>query len=112
MEKARAGYFARLDPGLEGASTLLETYLSAPMVSDAEARFFLLSFPNLNKSLSHNLLSSQISITSAEQNQETMRRSLELVRSWRGDPRFSDLGPTLEEVEEAISLRLFGRVAP
>ncbi|NDV62044.1 hypothetical protein G0Q06_06260 [Puniceicoccales bacterium CK1056] len=112
MEKARAGYFARMDPGLAGAPELLEEYLTSPKVSAGEARFFLLSFPNLNQSLSHNLLSSQISITGASTNQEIMKAALDLVRDWRSEPGMSRLEPTLTEVEEAINERLYGRVNP
>jgi hypothetical protein len=112
MEKARAGYFARLNPGIEGAPQLLEDYLASPGVTADEARFFLLSFPNLNQSLSHNLLSSQISITSAERNEEILANALDLVRAWQEDPELSRLETTLGEVEQAINERLYGRVDP
>jgi hypothetical protein len=112
MEKARAGYFARLDPAIDGAAALLEQYLSAPMVDNEEARFFLLSFPNLNRSLSNNLLSSQNSITSSSTDEEIMEGALELVRAWQATPAMADLNPTLLEVEDALLQRLYGIVSP
>lgn len=112
MEKARAGYFARLDPGREGATALLEDYLSDPSVSAEEARFFLLSFPNLNQSLSYNLISSQISITPHTESEKVLENALNLVRTWQDRPDMSRLRPTLDEVAQAISERLYGRVGP
>jgi hypothetical protein len=59
LPKSRANYFARLNPSTDSEKQLLMTYLFE-VASPAEQINFLKAFPNLNHSLSHNLLSAQI----------------------------------------------------
>lgn len=103
LPKARAGYFARLDPTLEAAPDILRPYLAAPGVSREETVFFLRSFPNLNQSFSHNLLSSNIAMTDGEEIRTRLRGALDLVNRWREDPALRSLRETLDA--EAARIR-------
>jgi hypothetical protein len=112
MGMARAGYFARLDPEIDGAAALLEDYLASPQIDPAEARFFLLSFPNLNRSFSNNLLSNQNFNTTPGAAEAQLESALRLVRQWQDDPALAGLGDTLDEVEGALVQRLYGPPSP
>ncbi len=103
LPKARAGYFARLDPTLGEAPDILDPYLSAPGVSREEAVFFLRSFPNLNQSFSHNLLSSNNVMTSGEEIRARLLGALDHLRRWRDDPAMDDLREALDA--EAARIR-------
>ena len=106
LPKARAGYFARLDPTLEAAPEILDPYLSAPGVSREEAVFFLRSFPNLNQSFSHNLLSSNNAMTDGEEIRSRLHGALDLINRWREDPAMLPLRETLEAEAERIRRQL------
>jgi hypothetical protein len=100
---ARAGYFARLDPALPGAGELLDRYLAAPGVTREEALAFLGAFPNLNQSLSHNLLSNQFPATEADDHPARLRNALDTVRQWRADPAMRGLHPALDAAEASLA---------
>lgn len=106
MEPVRAGYFARLDPNIDGAEALLDAYLTSPRVGREEAQFFLFSFPNLNRSFSHNLLSNQNFITLPGAAEAQLNAALLKVRAWRADPAMAAHRDTLDEVQTALLGRL------
>lgn len=103
---ARAGYFARMDPGLDGAPEILDQYLRSPDLEPGEAVHFLESFPNLNQSFSHNLLSTQNPNTAPGGYLERLENALYQVRLWRTDAAFRHLAPTLDAVEERLQAQL------
>jgi hypothetical protein len=106
VPKARAGYFARLDPGHPEAARILDPYLTAPGVDRGEAVRFLQSFPNLNQSLSHNLLSSNIPMTTAGEAAERLEAARNHVRRWLSDPAMEALADELAETAERIRRQL------
>jgi hypothetical protein len=105
-ERSRASYMARLDPGLPGAENLLEEYVLASARDPGEIRFFLQSFPNLNQSYSHNLLSAGISDTNPGAYLDHLGNALDLIRAWRDNPRLDDFAPLLGEIQERLELQL------
>lgn len=112
LSKARAGYFARLDPALRGADALLLSYLRNPAVAREEAVLFLQSFPNLNQSRSHNLLSHTISITDPESYQVRFTEALRAIRQWRADPSLENLSAPIDEAAERLYLQFYGSPSP
>jgi len=104
--KIRAGLFARLDPYSPEAKSLLHRYLFAPDRSLEEARFFLDSFPNLNQSRSHNLISHQNSTTSAGAYLQRLERALELVEDWIEEDPGNALHPGLQVTRKRIEKQL------
>lgn len=106
LPKARAGYFARIDPGHPEAARILDPYLAAPGVDRGEAVRFLQSFPNLNQSLSHNLLSSNIPMTTAAEAAGRLQAALDHVRRWRSDPAMEALADELAETADRIRRQL------
>jgi hypothetical protein len=104
---ARAGYFARLDPALPGAADLLRAYLTSPALSPVEVEAFLGAFPNLNQSLSHNLLSSHFPATTASGDHVArLRAARQQLESWRADPAMGRLHDRL-----AAAARQLARLA-
>ena len=71
-----------------------------------EAVRFLQSFPNLNQSLSHNLLSSNISMTTAAEAAGRLQAALDHVRRWRSDPAMEALADELAETADRIRRQL------
>ncbi|HKJ89974.1 MAG TPA: hypothetical protein VJ960_02495, partial [Oceanipulchritudo sp.] len=65
--------------------------------------FFLRSFPNLNQSFSHNLLSSNNAMTDGEEIRTRLRGALDLVNRWREEPALRFLRETLDA--EAARIR-------
>ena len=106
LYRARAGYFARLDPSLEGAGRILDDYLSAPGVGEEEIRFFLESFPNLNRTFSYRLFSSQNPDTFSTDHIDRFGSALRQVRQWQAEPSMSAFSPTLRELEARLSAHL------
>lgn len=105
LPKNRASYFARLDPQLTGASDFLKSYL-IDTASPPEQKFFLAAFPNLNLSLSHNLLT-----PTGEGNQPLdaaarLQGAASLLRQWQTDPQFAplktDLSTTIQRIQSQL----------
>ncbi|MEX0326196.1 MAG: hypothetical protein AB3N33_08930, partial [Puniceicoccaceae bacterium] len=105
---ARAGFVARLDPVTPAGQALLKDYLVSPQTSREEAERFLAHFPNMNQSLSHNLLSTNFSNTESTGHMERLQRALETVRKWEADPDLAELGDSLN----VAATRLSAQVSP
>lgn len=101
--RARAGYFARLDPSLDGAGQILDDYLSSPGVGPEEIRFFLESFPNLNRTFSYRLFGSQNPDTFSDDHIGRFGSALRQVREWQADPSMSAFSETLEDLEARLA---------
>lgn len=105
LPKNRAGYFARLDPQISGAAELLKSYL-IDTASPPEQKFFLAAFPNLNLSLSYNLLTSPIESTQRLNASERLNSAIALLRQWQRDPQFahieSDLSNTIQRIQSQL----------
>ena len=113
MDKAaRAGFVARVDPAAPGGDTLLKQYLTADSTSPEEAALFLAHFPNLNQSLSHNLLSTNKSNTEETGHMERLQHALEAVRSWQADPEISGMDDPLQDAGDRLVIQLTGKSAP
>jgi hypothetical protein len=110
--ETRAGFIARLDPVTPEGRDLLQGYLASAEVSRGEATLFLKHFPNLNRSLSHNLLSHNIPITEGPGHMERLQRALEEVQAWQADPEITGLADQLEATEARINAQLTGSPAP
>lgn len=104
--RSRASYMARLDPGLPGAADLLREYVRDPAREPSEIRFFLESFPNLNRSLSHNLLSDDFSNTDPENTARQLENAFVLVQDWQNDPQLEAFAPLLAEIQERLGQQL------
>ncbi|MEX0331976.1 MAG: hypothetical protein AB3N64_11185 [Puniceicoccaceae bacterium] len=105
---ARAGLVARLDPVSPEGQALLKDYLASAQTSREEAERFLAHFPNMNQSLSHNLLSTNFSNTESTGHMERLQRALDTIRGWEADPDLSALADPLKEA----ATRLSGQVSP
>lgn len=109
---ARAGFVARVDPAGPGAFELLTGYLGSPYVSQQEAVAFLQFLPNLNKSLSHNLVSPEISITNLGNHIDRMKSALDAVRDWQADPPRTDIGKELSLTGDRLLAQIKGDPLP
>jgi hypothetical protein len=109
---ARAGFVARLDPGNPAELEILESYVRHPGVNPEEAGTFLKHFPNLNMTLSHNLLSPKISITNMSSIDQRLDNALQAVRAWLGDPGMSHLQQSLASTEERLLRQMHGDPGP
>jgi len=109
---ARAGFVARLDPGNPQEFQLLTEYLQHPLTSQQEAVLFLQYFPNLNKTLSHNLISPEISITDLGDHMDRLRNALDAVYDWQVNPVRNDLGDALSATEQLLLSQINGEPAP
>ncbi len=107
-DRARAGYVARLDPVDEASRSLLSDYLADPGTSAAEVSDFLAYFPNLNRSLSYNLLSRGISDTPPADTPGRLRRALRAVEAWQADPALQQYRRELESARQRLLQQLAG----
>ena len=103
-EATRANYFARADVSDPQQLHILENYLLNPQITPTEIDTFAGIFPNANYMISPNLLTqSQTPDRVALVNRDA--KSLSVVQTWIGDPRFAQLFPSLEKTE--VRLRGF-----
>jgi hypothetical protein len=91
----RAGYFARADLGDPRQRELVEAYFLDPRLTAAERDHFLALVPNLNRSFSYNLLSSNLA-SERDAVLENLRQTVDLLRAWREDPRFRSWRRSIE----------------
>ncbi|MGC9452627.1 MAG: hypothetical protein ACP5I4_14405 [Oceanipulchritudo sp.] len=112
IPEARAGLLARIDPSSRGAGEFLRDYLASPDTSPREASAFLGSFPNLNRSRSHNLLSPEFPDTNSPDPEERIHRAIREVERWKRDPELSPLRDVLAGTEERLYRQLTGKPSP
>jgi len=105
---ARAGYFARMDPGSPGAGELFTAYLTSPALNTGEAVRFLESFPNLNQSYSNNLLSTHFSNTEPGEYVDWYERALVRIQEWQQDDKLLHLQDILTDTEDRLRTQLTG----
>lgn len=109
---ARAGFAARLDPGNPAELEILEAYIQHPGINSGEAEAFLKHFPNLNMTLSHNLLSPKISITNMRSLDQRLDDALQAVRAWIDNPGMSHLDQSLADTEARLLRQMHGDPGP
>ena len=97
----RATFFARADPRVAEQRAVLERYLLAPL-PEAEISKFVRIFPNANRFVSYNLLT-EASAPPLNDLAAMDAAALDLVRTWRSDPRFNPLKTRLEELEQRLA---------
>jgi hypothetical protein len=110
--ETRAGFVARIDPVDAAAKSLLKTYLASSETSREEATLFLAHFPNMNQSLSHNLLSNNNSNTESVGHLDRLQRALEQVETWQADSDISGLDEALADSQSRLVSQLTGAPAP
>jgi len=93
-EATRANYFARSEVGDPGQREILESYLTSSAISPAEIEIFAGIFPNANYMVSNNLLT-QSNVPDRASLVKRDAESLNIVRSWASDPRFTAIRPSL-----------------
>jgi hypothetical protein len=109
-ENTRADFFARADVTDPQQRTILENYLLAPSLSDAELQKFAATFPNANYMVSQNLLTHN-PIPSRTDRDSRDRETLGIVQTWISDPRFQRLIPSLQTITTRLQSFL-GKASP
>ena len=110
--RARAGYVARLDPVDEAGRVFLHSYLADPGTSATEVADFLAYFPNLNRSLSYNLLSRENTDTPPVDSIGRLERALQAVESWQADPDLRQYRGILDSTRQRLLRQLNGDPEP
>lgn len=98
----RADFMARADVRDPQQREAVETYLLNPALAEEERDQFMGQYPNQNRMLSHNLLSTLIS-DDAEDLYAQISATLEQVQTWQGDARFAHLYTELQALEVHLS---------
>lgn len=107
----RASLMARLDPSTTETNSLLTAYLAADTTRASEVNAFLGIFPNLNLSLSHNLLSGEHDLVTTVDATERLRLAWLAVQAWRANPLLASHAAVLQETEARLLFQLTGRPA-
>jgi hypothetical protein len=97
----RAAFFARADSRDPGQIQLIERYLLSRTVSDQELEKFIELFPNANGFVSYNLLTELGGRDLADLAAQDAA-TLEQLRKWREDVRFTRLEPRLARLENRL----------
>lgn len=87
--RTRAGLFARADPASAGQQELLDHYFLHAQLGAEERDYFLRMMPNLNVSISRNLLTEPRAPT-REEIVEKRQSTIALFDRWLLDPRFGE----------------------
>lgn len=103
LPKTRAGYVARLDPSTPNRQALLRDYLLG--AEPAEQVDFLAAFPNLNLSLSHNLLSPPFTDTDRDYTTR-LRNALDFLDTVAPDLAHPDTSAQLQKSISRIRTQL------
>lgn len=97
-----AQQFARADLRDARQRELVKAWLLDPARTPLELRNFAGTYPNNNRMISHNLLTSEERVSGAELGAHD-REVLPLIRRWRADPAFGSLSPYLETMDTRLS---------
>ena len=100
-ENTRADYFARADVQDARQRQILESYLLNPQTSPAELGQFAGLFPNANFMISPNLLTSNPTPDHAALVACDLA-SLRAIGEWLADPRFTNLRPQLQLLQQRL----------
>ncbi len=100
-----AQQFARADLRDETQRGIVKSWLLDPSRSATELRSFAAVYPNNNRFISHNLLTTETQQSGAEI-AEHDRQALEILKSWAEDPTFQPIADPLR----AMTARLTGFV--
>ena len=98
----RAGFIARADLSVERERSAVETYLQRDDVVKTEGRRFFELIPNVNSTISHNLVT-KLRMRSPSQAARLDRVSLAAIREWYVQPRFSRWTIELAEAESRLA---------
>lgn len=99
--KTRAGFFARADFSEVEERRLLEDYLLSPEATPGELDYFFNLYPNLNFTLSDNLMTDP----QVYAHDEIIRRlnlAVDALEVWRLDPRFAPFADDLAQAQARI----------
>lgn len=102
----RADVLSQLHPGDNQTTALLDRYLLHPDIAAAEHRAFLDRFPNLDQTVSFNLLSSNILITEKATPQQRLLAARDSVLRWLDTPAMQIHHAYLQTVLDRINLHL------
>lgn len=98
-----AQQFARADLRDEEQRAIVKSWMLDPARTATELRNFASTYPNNNKMISNNLLTtSEESVSGVDLNAHD-RQVLKIVREWRTDPSFESRSEYLESMEFRIS---------
>ena len=100
-EGTRADYFARADVQDAQQRQILEGYMLNPQISTAELQQFTAIFPNANYMISANLITSNPQADHAALAARD-QASLQAVGTWLADPRFDQLRPQLQRLQQRL----------
>jgi len=101
-EQTRADFVARADLGQPDQRALVEKYLLDSSRDPQELATFAAIFPNANYMISNNLLTGMQTPTGAVLAQHD-REALAVVEQWQQDPRFANLQPLLNQMQQRLA---------
>ncbi len=96
--RTRAGFFARAQLADREQRAVVENYFLDEHITAAERDYFLQLVPNLNVSISRNLLT-ETTVPTRESYQAQRRETASVLRAWSRDPRFR---PWRGEIDGAL----------
>lgn len=102
----RAQLFSRVVPIDPARQDLLENYLRDPRIRPAEKADFLKRFPNLDQTVSFNLLSSNYVITQNGSLQLQLEAAELAITEWLRDPALAPLQKNLHSVLDRLQQQL------
>ncbi|MEP4047904.1 MAG: hypothetical protein ABJ118_02645 [Luteolibacter sp.] len=97
-----AQQFARADLRDAEQQALVKSWLLDPVRTPTQLRNFATTYPNNNKMISQNLLTTEERVSGSELNAHD-REVLGIIRDWRTDPAFGNLAPYLEIMDKRVS---------
>ncbi|MBQ33163.1 MAG: hypothetical protein CL923_11885 [Deltaproteobacteria bacterium] len=97
-----AQQFARADLRDTSQQAIVKSWLLDPSRTSTELQNFAAIYPNNNKLISHNMLTSQERVSGTDLNAHD-REVLEVIRDWRTDPAFESRSQYLEVMDRRVS---------
>lgn len=97
-----AQQFARADLRDTSQQAIVKSWLLDPSRTPTQLQNFAAIYPNNNKLISHNMLTSQERVSGADLNAHD-REVLEIIRDWRTDPAFESRSQYLEVMARRVS---------
>ena len=97
-----AQQFARADLRDTSQQAIVKSWLLDPSRTPTELQNFAAIYPNNNKMISQNMLTSEERVSGADLNAHD-REVLEVIRDWRTDPAFESRSQYLEVMAKRVS---------